>query len=291
MRLRCILAGVLLSILAVLAIVSIAQAEDGGDLIHGDLSEWFDEHFPRQTGLRNAIWDLCGPSRNDACLLNRGHVFLGMQTVDDDDAGAEAAIGKFTSTENPSGSHVTRGQLKGWIDAWLAFHAEGTVNAVAEAAAQDSQAAAQAAQAAAQAAEAAAQAADAATAQAAAQAAQAAAQAAQAAADAANAAIQDDAATEAATAAAQAAQAAAQAAQAAADDAAGAAENARLNALAADTTERLPYPEPTRTGETFQSHALSCGDEVASSCKYDTSMLVTCYVMSDGYVECDPGAR
>ena len=64
-----------------------------------------------------------------------------------------AAFGKDPfSSMGLHGEPVASEELKGWIDDWLAFHAEGTVNAVAEAAAaaDDSNAAAQAAQAAAQ---------------------------------------------------------------------------------------------------------------------------------------------
>ena len=289
MRLRRILAGVLFSILAALAIVSIAQAEDGDDFTHGDLNEWFGEHFPLETDLRNAIWDLCGPSRNDACLLNQGHVFLGMLKVDKDDASAMAAFGKDPfSSGGLHGEPVASEELKGWIDDWLSFHAEGTANAVAEAAiAQaaaddanaDAEATAQHVQAAADAANAAAQAAAATAATEAAKKAQDDAERAQVAADAASAAAQAVVA-QAANAAAQEAQADAKRAQVAADAASAAAQAAEAAREAAATTEReLPlYPKPTRTGETFQSYQLGMHP-------------VMCHIMSDGYVECDPGAR
>ena len=124
-RFRCALAGVLLSILAVLAVVPIAQAQDdpyGDGLTCGDLRGWFREHFPRETELRDAILDRIEPCAVDD-WLNHGMVFLAMSEVDGDDAGALAAMGKVFF-ESRNGHHVTSGQMDGWIDAWLAFHDE-----------------------------------------------------------------------------------------------------------------------------------------------------------------------
>ena len=299
MRLRYPLAGVLLSIVAVLAIVPIAQAQDdpyGDGLTCGDLRGWFREHFPRETELRDAILDRIEPCAVDD-WLNHGMVFLAMNEVDGDDAGALAAMGKVFF-ESRNGHHVTSGQMKGWIDAWLAFHdeqaaviekaAEDAENAVAEAEA--------AAAAAAEAAAAAAEAEDAADAFAAAAAAAAAAEDAAAAAaeaeDAADAAAVAAAANAAAAAEAEdAADAFAAAAAAAANAAAAAAEAAEAAASIA-AAERPPWPEPTRTGETFQSQQVMCvGENQDGSCNrftYDPSAPpITCHIMSDGYVECE----
>ena len=224
MRLRYPLAGVLLSIVAVLAIVPIAQAQDdpyGDGLTCGDLRGWFREHFPRETELRDAILDRIEPCAVDD-WLNHGMVFLAMNEVDGDDAGALAAMGKVFF-ESRNGHHVTSGQMDGWINAWLAFRAEQA--AVIEKAAEDAE----------------------------------------------NAVAEAEA----------AAAAAAEAAEAAASIAA---------------AERPPWPEPTRTGETFQSQQLMCvgpyiniwGRTSCGSKTYDTSAdPVTCHIMSDGHVECE----
>ena len=255
MRLRYPLAVVLLSIVAVLAIVPIAQAQDdpyGDGLTCGDLRGWFREHFPRETELRDAILDRIEPCAVDD-WLNHGMVFLAMNEVDGDDAGALAAMGKVFF-ESRNGHHVTSGQMDGWINAWLAFRAEQA--AVIEKAAEDAENAVAEAEAAAAAA----------------------AEAAAAAAEAEDAA---DAFAAAAAAAANAAAAAAEAAEAAASIAA---------------AERPPWPEPTRTGETFQSQQLMCvgpyiniwGRTSCGSKTYDTSAdPVTCHIMSDGHVECE----
>ena len=305
MRIRYPLAGVLLSIVAVLAIVPIAQAQDdpyGDGLTRGELSEWFRDNAPGETRLRNAILDWIDPCKDDDCWLTRGKVFLAMSQVDDDDdAGAEAAVGRFHSTETPSGSHVTGETLEGWIDAWLAFRAEQAA-AIEEAAADTENAVAAAEAAAAEAAAAAAAAAeaeDAADAFAAAAAAAAAAEDAAVAAAAAAAAAEDAAAVaavaaaaNAAAAAAEAAAAAANAAEAAAANAAAAAAEAAEAAASIAAAERPPWPEPTRTGETFQSQQLMCvGENEDGSCNrftYDPSAPpITCHIMSDGYVECE----
>ena len=305
MRLRYPLAGVLLSIVAVLAIVPIAQAQDdpyGDGLTCGDLRGWFREHFPRETELRDAILDRIEPCAVDD-WLNHGMVFLAMNEVDGDDAGALAAMGKVFF-ESRNGHHVTSGQMKGWIDAWLAFHdeqaaviekaAEDAENAVAEAEA--------AAAAAAEAAAAAAEAEDAADAFAAAAAAAAAAE------DAAAAAAEAEDAADAAAVAAAANAAAGRgggrggrvrsgsggghAAAAAAANAAAAAAEAAEAAASIAAAERPPWPEPTRTGETFQSQQVMCvGENQDGSCNrftYDPSAPpITCHIMSDGYVECE----
>ena len=219
MRLRYALVGALLSILVIVPIPQ-AQAQDypyGDGLKFGDLREWFGEHFPGETELRNAIFRV-GSCTTDDCWLTHGKVLLAMERVDDDGAGAQVAMGRVFF-ESRSGWHVTSEQLKGWIDDWLAWHVEQ----VDEAAAADDAAAAA-----------------------------------------------DDAAAAAAAAAAIEA-----------------AIEAALDALAADTTELPPWPEPTRTGETFQSHTLTCSNELAESCKYDTSQTTTCHVMSDGFIECE----
>ena len=208
MRLRYALVGALLSILVVVPMAQ-AQAQDypyGDGLKFGDLREWFREHFPGETHLRNAMFRV-GPCTTDDCWLTQGKVLLAMESVDDDGAGAQVAMGKVFF-ESRSGWHVTSEQLKGWIDDWLAWHVEQ----VDEAAAAD---------------------------------------------------------------------------EAAAEDEAAAVIEAALDALAADTTERPPWPEPTRTGETFQSHTLTCSNEFAESCTYDTSETTTCHVMSDGFIECE----
>ena len=108
-----------------LALTSIAQAEDdpyGPGLTRGELDEWFRDNFPRETELRDAILDWVAPCPGDDCWINQGKVFLAMSQVDDDDAGAEAVMGRVFF-ESRNGHHVTSGQLKGWIDGWLAFHA------------------------------------------------------------------------------------------------------------------------------------------------------------------------
>ena len=303
MRLRYPLAGVLLSIVAVLAIVPIAQAQDdpyGDGLTCGDLRGWFREHFPRETELRDAILDRIEPCAVDD-WLNHGMVFLAMNEVDGDDAGALAAMGKVFF-ESRNGHHVTSGQMKGWIDAWLAFHdeqaaviekaAEDAENAVAEAEAAAA-AAAEAAAAAAEAEDAADAFAAAAAAAAAAEDAAAAAAEAEDAADAAAVAAAANAAAAAAEAAAAAANAAAAAAEAAAAaNAAAAAAEAAEAAASIAAAERPPWPEPTRTGETFQSQQVMCvGENQDGSCNrftYDPSAPpITCHIMSDGYVECE----
>ena len=43
--------------------------------------------------------------------------------MDDDGAAAQAVMGRVFF-ESRSGWHVTREQLKGWIDDWLAWHVE-----------------------------------------------------------------------------------------------------------------------------------------------------------------------
>ena len=113
-RFRRALVGVLLSILAVLAVVPIAQAQDdpyGDGLTCGDLRGWFREHFPRETELRDAILDRIEPCAVDD-WLNHGMVFLAMSEVDGDDAGALAAMGKVFF-ESRNGHHVTSGQMDG----------------------------------------------------------------------------------------------------------------------------------------------------------------------------------
>ena len=108
-----------------LALASIAQAEDdpyGPGLTRGELDEWFRDNFPLETELRDAILDWVAPCPGDDCWINQGKVFLAMSQVDDDDAGAEAVMGRVFF-ESRNGHHVTSGQLKGWIDGWLAFHA------------------------------------------------------------------------------------------------------------------------------------------------------------------------
>ena len=115
------------------AIAPTMQAGDGttnhyGDGLHrGDIDEWFRVHAPGETRLRSAVLEWIDPCKADNCWLTRGKVFLAMSQVDDDDVGAEQAIGPFHSTETPSGSHVTSEELKGWIGDWLAFHVEQAI--------------------------------------------------------------------------------------------------------------------------------------------------------------------
>ena len=137
MRLRYVLVGALLSILVVVPMAQAqAQAQDypyGDGLKFGDLREWFREHFPGETQLRNAMFRV-GPCTTDDCWLTQGKVLLAMESVDDDGAGAEVAMGRVFF-ESRSGWHVTSEQLKGWIDNWLSWHVEqaGAVEAAAEA--------------------------------------------------------------------------------------------------------------------------------------------------------------
>ncbi len=80
MRLRYALVGALLSILVIVPITQ-AQAQDypyGDGLKFGDLREWFREHFPGETELRNAIFRV-GPCTTDDCWLTQGKVVLAME--------------------------------------------------------------------------------------------------------------------------------------------------------------------------------------------------------------------
>ena len=117
------------------ALASIAQAEDdpyGPGLTRGDLDGWFRENFPREIELRNAILDVVAPCPGDDCWINVGKVFLAMSAIDDDDASAEAVMGRVFF-ESRNGHHVTSEQLEGWIDGWMAFHAAAAQAAIIDA--------------------------------------------------------------------------------------------------------------------------------------------------------------
>ena len=126
MMLRLAAIALVLLLAGFLALAPTAQAQDdpyGDGLTRGELGEWFRENSPGETELRIAILGWIDPCKEDGCWLTRGKVFLAMSQVDDwDDAGAESSIGKFHSTDTPSGSHVTGETLQGWINEWRAFH-------------------------------------------------------------------------------------------------------------------------------------------------------------------------
>ena len=100
------------SSLSFLVVVPMAQAQAqdypyGDGLKFGDLREWFREHFPGETHLRNAMFRVgpcltpsaiarCVlPVPTDDCWLTQGKVLLAMESVGDDDgAGAQVAMGK-----------------------------------------------------------------------------------------------------------------------------------------------------------------------------------------------------
>ena len=125
MMLRLAAIALVLLLAGFLALAPTAQAQDdpyGDGLTRGELGEWFRENSPGETELLTAILGWIDPCKEDGCWLTRGKVFLAMSQVDDDDAGAESSIGKFHSTDTPSGSHVTGETLQGWINEWRAFH-------------------------------------------------------------------------------------------------------------------------------------------------------------------------
>ena len=125
MMLRLAAIALVLLLAGFLALAPTAQGQDdpyGDGLTRGELGEWFRENSPGETELRTAILGWIDPCKEDGCWLTRGKVFLAMSQVDDDDAGAESSIGKFHSTDTPSGSHVTGETLQGWINEWRAFH-------------------------------------------------------------------------------------------------------------------------------------------------------------------------
>ena len=49
-----------------------------------------------------------------------------------------------------------------------------------------------------------------------------------------------------------------------------------------------PWPEPVQTGETFESHPWEC-DHLGSCSYLYGEPLITCHVMSDGFIECERG--